>query len=60
MVCVLATLFTTMVWASVNRLVLYGRDKPASPTALGYLIVSTVAVAMTTFLAAVLAVATIE
>ncbi len=57
MVCVLATLFTTMVWASVNRLILCSRDKLVSPMVTGYLIVSTIAVAMTTFFAVVLAIA---
>ena len=60
MVCVLATLFSATVWALVNRLILYSRDKPVSPTALGYLVISTMAVAMITILAVVLAVVVIE
>ena len=60
MVYLVATLFSATVWTSVNRLILYGRDKPVSSKVLGYLIVSTVVVAMITFFAAVLAAATIE
>ena len=60
MVYVIATLFSATVWASVNRLILYGCEKSVSPTVLGYLIISTIAVAMTTFLAVILAVAVIE
>jgi len=60
MTYVIATLFSATVWASVNWLILYGRGKPVSTAVRAYLIISTVAVAMTTFFAAVLAVAAIR
>jgi len=59
MTYVIATLFSAAIWLSVNRLILY-RGKPVSTAVRAYLIVSTVAVAMTTLLAVVLAVAAIE
>jgi len=60
MTYVIATLFSAAVWLSANRLILSGRKKPMSPIARGYLLISTVVVAMTTLLAVVLAVAAVE
>lgn len=57
MICVIATLFSTAVWFLIARLILSAFGKPISLTGRMYLIISTVAVAMTTFFAAMLAVA---
>ncbi len=56
----LATLLSVAVWVFINRLILCRSGERASPKVRAYLITSTIFVAMTTFLAIVLAVAAIE
>ena len=60
MICATTTLFSMAVWFLITKLILSVFGKPISPAAMTYLVVSTIAVAMTTFLAVVLAVAVIE
>ena len=55
-----ATLFSTAVWFLGCKLVLNTFNRPTTSVVRTYLVVSTMAVAMTTFFAVVLAVAAIE
>lgn len=55
-----ATLFSTVIWVTITRLALCHRGRQTSPKVRAYLVASTIFVAMTTLLAIVLAVTSIE